>query len=81
MGHIAHLRKQFDSINQDYHNFNWENKKNIIYFIRIEWIFIWTNLNPVFQGCFVPILVEIGRAVLKKIFKFRQCIFAIFAIW
>ena len=33
---------------------------------------------PFTQGCFVPSLVEIGPAVLeKKIFKFRQCIFAI----
>ena len=29
------------------------------------------------QECFVPSLVEIGPAVLEKIFKFRQCIFAI----
>ena len=30
------------------------------------------------QGCFVPSLVEIGRAVLEeKNFKFRQCIFVI----
>ena len=28
MGHIAHLRKQFNSINTyDYHNVNWEKKK------------------------------------------------------
>ena len=29
------------------------------------------------QGCFVPSLVEIGQVVLERIFKFRQCIFAI----
>ena len=33
---------------------------------------------PFSQGCFVPSLIEIGPVVLeKKIFKFRQCIFAI----
>ena len=41
MGHIAHLRKQLNSINiYDYHNINWEKKKPIIYFTRIEWFFI-----------------------------------------
>ena len=32
---------------------------------------------PFTQECFVPSLVEIGLAVLERIFKFRQCIFAI----
>ena len=37
------------------------------------WPCIWTNLNPLH-----PSLVSIGPGVLKKkIFKFRQCIFAI----
>ena len=46
MGHIAHLRKHIKSINTyDYHNVNLENKNPIIYFMRIEWFFIWTNLN------------------------------------
>ena len=36
---------------------------------------------PFTQGCFVPSLVKIGSVVLeKKIFKFRQCIFAICVI-
>ena len=36
---------------------------------------------PFTQGCFVPNLVEIGQAVLeKKIFEFRQCIFAIWLL-
>ena len=37
------------------------------------------HLNKVLvtQGCIVPSLIEIGPTVLeKKIFKFRQCIFA-----
>ena len=42
------------------------------------WPFIWTNLIiPITQGCFLPSLVEIVPAVLKKIFKVCQCIFAI----
>ena len=36
----------FRHLTHDYHNVNWEKKKPIIYFIRIEWFFIWTNLNP-----------------------------------
>ena len=47
MGHIAHLRKQFKSLNTyDYHNVDYEKKKPIIYFMRIEWFFIWKNSNP-----------------------------------
>ena len=39
--------KQFKSINtNEYQNVNYEKKKTIIYLIRIEWIFIWVNLNP-----------------------------------
>ena len=128
IGHISHLRNhvQFKSIN----TYNYHNKKPIIFFMRIEWFLIWTNLNPLHprmygakfgwnwpsssgekdfnissmcfcyfviispwkigcpsfgqtwipfnQGCIVPSLVEIGTLVLeKKIFKFRQYIFAI----
>ena len=40
------------------------------------WAFIWTNLNP-HQRIFVPTLVEISPLVLKKTFKFSQCIFVI----
>ena len=40
--------------------------------------FIWRNVNPLIQGCFVSSLVEIGSVVLEKnIFKFHWCIFAI----
>ena len=66
-GHIAHLRKQFNSINTyDYHNGNWEKKKPIIYFLRIEcssFEHIWI---PLTRGCFAPNLVEIGPVVLGK---------------
>ena len=30
------------------------------------WPFIWTKLNPLHPGCFVPSLVEIGSVVLEK---------------
>ena len=43
--------------------------KNIINFLRIYWFFIWTNLNHLHQGCFVPSLVQIGPVVLEKKMK------------
>ena len=48
MGHIAHLRKHFKSINTyDYIiTLIKRGKKTIIYFFRIYWNFIWTNWNP-----------------------------------
>ena len=49
MGHIAHLRKQFKSITTyDYIMMlnKRRKKKPIINFMRINWFFIWTNLNP-----------------------------------
>ena len=50
MGHIAHQRKQFNSINtNDYLNVNWEKKKTVIYFMRIEWFYFWIYLNPLRQ--------------------------------
>ena len=47
MGHIAHLRNQFKSINTyDYIiTLIKRRKKTIINFMRINWYFIWTNLN------------------------------------
>ena len=77
MDHIAHLRKQFKSINTyDYISWRWlRENKNI--FNWIYWFFIWRNLNPLHPRCIVPSLVEIGPAVLEKIFKFRQCIIAV----
>ena len=42
MGHNTHLRKLFKSMNTyDYHNVDKEKKKLIIYFMSIEWLFIW----------------------------------------
>ena len=48
MGHTAHLRKQFNSINKyDYIiTLMKRRKNNIINFMRIYCFFIWRNLNP-----------------------------------
>ena len=80
MGHIAHLRKQFKSINTyDYIiTLIREEKQTLLTlgeFIGSSFEETWI---PFTQGCFVPSLVEIGSVVLeKKILKFRQCIFTI----
>ena len=79
MGHIAHLRKQFKSINTyDYIiTLIKRRKKKLL----ISWEFIGSSFEqtwiPLTPGCFVPSWVEIGPVVLeKKIFKFCQFIFA-----
>ena len=48
IGHIAHLRKHFKSINTfDYIIMLIKRRKQIIIiFMRIYWFFIWRNLNP-----------------------------------
>ena len=47
MGHIAHLRKRFKSINTyDYIKNVDSKKKPIIFFLRIAWFLILTNFNP-----------------------------------
>ena len=47
MGHIAHLRKQFKSINTyDYIITLIKRRKKNINFMRIYFFFIWRNLNP-----------------------------------
>ena len=68
MGHIAHLRKQFQSINtHDYIiTLIKRRKKNIIKLMSINWFFIWRNLNPYHPRMLVPGLVEIGTVVLEK---------------
>ena len=66
MGHIAHLRKQFKSINTyDYHNADKEKKRPLFILWEVNgssiehiWVFIT-------QECFVPNLVEIGLVVLE----------------
>ena len=68
MGHIAHLRKQFKSINiYDYIiTLIKRRKKNIIIFMRIKWFFFEQNWIPFTKGWFVPNLTEIGSVVLEK---------------
>ena len=80
MGHIAHLRKQFKSINTyDYIiTLIKRRKKNIINFMQFIGSSFEETWIPFTQGCFVPSLVEIGSVVLeKKFFEFCQCIFTI----
>ena len=80
MGHIAHLRKQFKSINTyDYIITLIKRRKNPSFTL---WEFDGSSFEqiwiPFIQWCTVPSLVEISPAVLEKqIFKFRRCIFAI----
>ena len=53
MVHIAHPRKQFKSINAFLIIIMLiKRRKNIIYFMRIEWSFIRTNLNPLHPRMF-----------------------------
>ena len=80
MGHIAHLRKQFKSINTYDYIIKLINRRKKT--LLTLWEFIGSSFEqtwiPFTQGCFVPSLVEIGSVVLeKKIFKFRQSFFAI----
>ena len=68
MGHIAHLRKQFKSINTyDYIiTLIKRRKKNIIKLMRINWFFIWRNINPYDPRMLMPRFAEIGSVVLEK---------------
>ena len=79
MGHIAHLRKQFKSLNKyDYIITLIQRimKKTLWEFIGYSFEQTWI---PFTQGCFVPRLVEIGPMVLeKKILKIRECVFSLF---
>ena len=83
MGHIAHLRKQFKSINTyDYIiTMIKRRKKNIIILMRIKWFFFEQIWIPFTQGCFVPSLIEIAPVVLeRKIFKILSMYFHYFVI-
>ena len=62
MGHIAHLKKQFKSINTYDYIITLINrrKKTIIKLKRIYWFFIWRNLNPYHPRMLVRRLIEIG---------------------
>ena len=79
MGHIAHPRNQTHLLKAMIISQHWfGEEKTIISFLISEWsLFVkpWVSFT---KGCFVTSLVEIGPVVLeKKMFKFRQCIFAI----
>ena len=84
MGHIAHMRNQFKSINTFVQSNAYiitlicRGKNDHLLFIT-EWSLFVKHWVPFIKGCFVPSFVEIGSVVLKKIFvfKFRQFIFAI----
>ena len=59
-----------------YQNIDQEREKNLLFENKV--VLICKTLSFFAQGCFMPSLVVIGPAVLeKKIFEFRQCIFAI----
>ena len=83
MGHIPHPRNQFKSKHICsklwlYHPVDLERRKPIIsFFFIIEWSLFVKHWVPFTQGCYRPSLVEIDQMVLQKIFRFRQCIFAI----
>ena len=59
-------RRSSEKTTHGYHYVNWKKKKTIIYFIRIEWFLIWTNLNSLYPRMLVPSLVEISPVVLEK---------------
>ena len=55
-----------------YFNVDLEKKNPMITFIRTNGSSYKQTWIPIIQGCFVPIFIEIGLVVLKKIFKIRQ---------
>ena len=71
MGHIAHLRKQFKSINTYDYIITIKRKNHLLLYENL--IFLHLNLHP---GMHCASLIEISPAVLEKIFKFCLCIFA-----
>ena len=83
MGHIAHLRKQFKSINTyDYIiTLIKRRKKNIIKLMRINWFFIWRNMNPYHTRMPVPRLVEIGSMENFLISSLNFRYFVIISPW
>ena len=78
MGHIAHPRNQFKSINTYDYIITLIKRKNTLLTL---WEFICSSFeetwNSFTQQCFVPRLVEIGLVVLEESNFSRQCIFAI----
>ena len=69
MGHIAHLRKQYKSINTgDNHTVDKERKKTLFTLWEFNGCSFEQTWNPLTQECIVPSLIEIGPVVLEKIF-------------
>ena len=68
MGHIAHLRKQFKSINTYGYiiTLNKRRKNPSLSLWELNGSSFEQTWIPFTQGCFVPSLVEIGPVVLKK---------------
>ena len=79
MGHIAHLSKQFKSINTyDYIiTLIKRRKRPIINLLRIYWLFIWANLNPLPKRMFCAKSGWNLSSGSVEDFKFRQCILLI----
>ena len=78
MGHIAHLRNQFKSINTYHYIIRWWGGKKKTELNGSSVLHLNKIFNPLTQRYFVPCLVEICPGVLeKKILKFRQSIFSI----
>ena len=73
MGHIAHQRNLFKSINTFELSYDYIiTLKPIISYLTIEWSLFVKPCLSFMYGCFVSSLGEIGPVVLKK---FHQCIF------
>ena len=82
IGHIAHLRKQFNSIKRydyHYHYVNWEKKNPLFFLYQMNGSSFKQTWIHFIQGCFVPNLVKIAPPVLEKeIFNFVKA-FSVFA--
>ena len=78
MGHIAHLRNWFKSINSFVESYDdLERRKPIIFFFVIKWSLFVKPWVPFTQRCFMPSLDEIDPMVPQKKIWFCQCIFVI----
>ena len=75
IGHIGHLRKWFKSIITYDYIIHWiGEEKPIIFFLRIKWFLIWTNLNP------LHLCAKFGwnwpsGSGKEDFYRFHQCIF------
>ena len=82
MGHIAHLSKQFKSINDyDYIiTLIRRTKKTINFFLRIDWFLIWTNLNPLKpKGALCQVWLKLAQWFWRR-FQISSMYFRYFVI-